>query len=78
MVMLMIIYGMFIPNTVQTTAKVVLSMALVQLVVLALAIEHSDAASRRGPVQNGRAVWDDHPVLDDRRVLPATYGSFLF
>jgi serine/threonine-protein kinase len=75
-VMLMIIYGMFIPNDVQTTAKVVLSMALVQLIVLALVIEHTSAASiadrLRTLEQSGMTIL----FLMIGAAL-ATYGSFL-
>jgi serine/threonine-protein kinase len=41
-VILMIIYGMFIPNDPRDTAKVVLTMALVLVVALVLVMEHPD------------------------------------
>ena len=44
MVVVMVIYGMFIPNHPRTTAKVVLTMSLAMVVVLALVMEHADVA----------------------------------
>jgi serine/threonine-protein kinase len=44
MVLLMIIYGMFIPNDLTSAAKVVLTLALVYVVALVLLMEHPDVA----------------------------------
>jgi eukaryotic-like serine/threonine-protein kinase len=44
-VILMIIYGMFIPNDPTNTAKVVLTMALVQVLTLVLILEHPEVQS---------------------------------
>jgi serine/threonine-protein kinase len=44
MVMLMILYGIFIPNDVRSAAGVVLTMALVHVMTLAMVLEHPDVA----------------------------------
>jgi serine/threonine-protein kinase len=45
MVVLMVIYGMFVPNDPKSTAKVVLTMALVHVIVLTLVMEHPGVAA---------------------------------
>ena len=44
MVVMMVLYGMFIPNEPKYTARVVLTMALAHLISLTLVMEHPDAA----------------------------------
>jgi eukaryotic-like serine/threonine-protein kinase len=44
MVILMVLYGIFIPNDATSTAKVVLTMALVYVITLTLVTEHRDVA----------------------------------
>jgi hypothetical protein len=62
MVVLMIIYGMFIPNDPKSTAKVVLTMALIHVIALSLVMEHPEAA----------------PVIEQMRTTEHAGSNILF
>lgn len=73
---LMIIYGMLIPNDAATTAKVVLSMALAQVVALVFVMEHPDVVEVVHEMRTIENVGSNVLFLTIGAAL-AVYGSFL-
>jgi serine/threonine-protein kinase len=75
-VLLMIIYGVLIPNDAVTTAKVVLTMALVQVGALVYVIEHPDVSDIVGQMRTTENAGSNVLFLAIGAGL-AVYGSFL-
>lgn len=74
---LIIIYGMFIPNDAITTAKVVATMALVPVIAAVLAMEHPGAADVIHHVRTADNAGSNVFFLMVSAAL-AVYGSYLF
>jgi eukaryotic-like serine/threonine-protein kinase len=76
MVVLMVIYGMFIPNNPRTTAGVVLSMSLSLVVALALVFEHPEIQATVQEIRTLQHAGSDIFFLAIGASL-AIYGSYL-
>ncbi len=75
-VILMIIYGMFIPNDPTSTAKVVLTMALVLVITLVLVMERPEAEAMVEPMHTTEHSGSNILLLMIGAAL-AIYGSYV-
>ncbi len=76
MVLTMIVYGMFIPNDPRSTAKVVLTMALVQVITLVLVMEHPEVEKIVEQLHTTEHAGANIVVLMIGAAL-AIYGSYV-
>ena len=77
MVVLMFLYGTFIPNRPRTVAWVVLAMALAPLFALSVLTEHPERPENARPLPLGRADRHQRPVPADRAPGWPIYGSIV-
>lgn len=75
-VILMIIYGLLIPNDAATTAKVVLTMALIQVIAMVLVMEHPEVSSMVEQFRTTDHTGSNFLILMIGASL-AIYGSYI-
>ncbi len=73
---LMVIYGMFIPNSPRATARVVLSMALAVVIGFAVLLEHTDAAALENELRTTEQAGSNVIFLLVGAAL-AIYGTYV-
>jgi hypothetical protein len=76
MVLLMVIYGMFIPNDPVSTAKVVLTMALIHVIVLTIVMEHPEVAGAVEEMHTNEHAGSNILFLMIGAAM-AIYGSYI-